>query len=70
MDEILRIAKKYNLKIVEDACPAVGSTYKGKKPGSMGDFGAFSFQGAKIMVTGFGGMLVTNNAKLLRRQNT
>jgi len=67
MDEILRIAKKYNLKIVEDACPAVGSTYKGKKPGSMGDFGAFSFQGAKIMVTGFGGMLVTNNAKLFEK---
>lgn len=67
MDEILKITKKYKLKIVEDACPAVGSVYKGKRPGSMGDFGAFSFQGAKIMVTGFGGMLVTNNAELFEK---
>lgn len=67
MDEIRNIAKKHNLYIVEDACPAVGSLYKGKKPGSMGDFGAFSFQGAKIMVTGFGGMLVTNDEKKYKK---
>lgn len=67
MDEIMKIAKKHNLKVVEDACPAVGSLYKGKKPGSFGDFGAFSFQGAKIMVTGFGGMLVTNDKKLYEK---
>ena len=67
MDEVLDIAKKHNLCVVEDACPAVGSTYKGKKPGSFGDFGAFSFQGAKIMVTGVGGMLVTNNKILYEK---
>lgn len=67
MDEILEIAKKYRLYVVEDACPAVGSIYKGKRLGSMGDFGAFSFQGAKIMVTGFGGMLVTNNEKFYKK---
>lgn len=64
MDEIMRVARKYKLKVVEDACPAVGTLYKNKKPGSFGDFGAFSFQGAKIMITGFGGMLVTNSEKL------
>lgn len=61
MDEIRVIAKKYNLYIVEDACPAAGALYKGKKVGSMSDIAAFSFQGAKIMVTGVGGMLLTNN---------
>lgn len=60
MDEIRKIAKKHNVFIVEDACPAVGSTYKNKKAGGLADIGAFSFQGAKIMVTGEGGMLVTN----------
>lgn len=63
MDEIRKIAEKYNLPILEDACPAVGSIYKGKRVGSMADIAAFSFQGAKIMVTGVGGMLVTNNKK-------
>src|SRR3989344_5122781 len=48
MDEIMFIAKKHKLKIVEDACPAAGSIYKGKKAGSFGDFSAYSFQGAKI----------------------
>jgi len=67
MDEIMRIAKKHALFVVEDACPAVGSYYKGKHAGSFGDCGAFSFQGAKIMVTGFGGMFVTNNKKLFER---
>lgn len=67
MDEILEIARKHNLFIVEDACPALGSRYKGKQPGIFSDFGAFSFQGAKIAVTGIGGMLVTNNKKLFER---
>lgn len=60
MDEIMSIAKKNKLKVVEDACPAAGSLYKGKKAGSFGDFSAYSFQGAKIMTTGFGGMILTN----------
>lgn len=66
-DEILTIARKHNLKIVEDACPAVGARYHGKHVGSQGEFGCFSFQGAKIMVTGVGGMLVTNDEKLYKR---
>jgi perosamine synthetase len=61
LDEILAIAHDHGLYIVEDACPAVGSRYKGRHAGSMGDVAAFSFQGAKILVTGEGGMLVTNN---------
>lgn len=67
MEKILKIAKKHNLFVIEDACPAIGSMYKKKSPGSFGDFGAFSFQGAKIMVTGTGGMLVTNNKHLYEK---
>src|SRR5579859_3492196 len=54
MDEIKAISQKYHIPLVEDACPAAGTLYKGKKMGSAGEFGAYSFQGAKIMVTGFG----------------
>ena len=61
MDEITNIAKSHNLKIIEDAAPAIGATFKGKCVGSFGDVGAFSFQGAKMVVTGEGGMLVTND---------
>lgn len=60
MDEIRTIAKKHNIFVIEDACPAVGSLYKGQKAGSLSDIAAFSFQGAKIMATGEGGMIVTN----------
>lgn len=67
MDEIQKIARKYKLFIVEDACPAIGSLYHNKHSGTFGNFGAFSFQGAKIMVTGVGGMLVTNNKKLFEK---
>ena len=62
-----RFSKKHKIPIVEDACPALGSVYHGKKPGSFGEFGAFSFQGAKITVTGIGGMLVTSNADLFEK---
>jgi len=60
-DDLNYIAKKYNLTILEDACPAAGSEYGGKKVGTLHDISAFSFQGAKIITTGIGGMLVTNN---------
>lgn len=63
MDEIVQIAKKYGLFIVEDAAPALGSIYKGKKSGTFGEFGAYSFQGAKIAVSGVGGIMTTNNKK-------
>lgn len=64
MDEIMEIAEKHNLRVIEDAAPALGAEFNGKKVGSFGDFGCFSFHGAKIAVTGEGGMLLTNNKKL------
>jgi len=64
MDLIMDIAKKYNLYVVEDCAEAHGAEYKGKKVGSIGDIGCFSFFGNKIMTTGEGGMCVTNNEKL------
>ena len=67
MDMIVSIAKEYNIYVVEDACPAVGSFYKDRHAGSFGEFGCFSFHGAKIMITGFGGMLVTNDDFLYER---
>ena len=64
MEKINKIAKKYNLYVVEDAAPAIGAKFNGKKCGTFGEFGAFSFQGAKLLVSGEGGMLVTNNKNL------
>lgn len=61
MDEINGIARENNLFVIEDAAQGIGSLYNDKRPGGLGDMGCFSFQGAKIMVTGEGGMLVTNN---------
>lgn len=66
MDEIMAIARKHNLYVIEDAAEALGSEYKGHGIGSIGDFGVFSFHGTKTMTTGEGGMLVTNNAELFR----
>ena len=60
----MEFASKYNLRVIEDAAPAIGATYKDKKVGSFGDFGCFSFQGAKLLVTGEGGMVVTNDENL------
>jgi len=67
MPEILKIAKKYNLRVIEDAAPSIGAEIKGKRTGSWGDISGFSFQGAKLLVTGEGGMLVTNNSELFER---
>jgi len=62
MDEIMAIAKKYNLLVIEDAAEAHGALYKGKKVGSIGDVGAFSFCQNKTFTTGGeGGMIVTND---------
>lgn len=61
MDEIMRIAKKYNLIVIEDAAHAFGAEYKGKKIGSIGDLTAFSFYVTKNLITGEGGMVTTNN---------
>ncbi|NLW85391.1 MAG: DegT/DnrJ/EryC1/StrS family aminotransferase [Planctomycetes bacterium] len=61
MDEVLSIAKRHNLKVIEDACQAHGATFKGKKVGTFGDCAAFSFNQNKCLCSGEGGMFVTNN---------
>lgn len=67
MDEINDIAKKHNLIVIEDAAPSVGAVYNSKRTGTFGDIACFSFQGAKLMVTGEGGMIVTNNEDLYNK---
>lgn len=63
MDKILRIAKKHNLKILEDCSHAHGSKYKGKMVGTFGDIAVFSLQANKILFAGEGGILVTNSSE-------
>lgn len=67
MDKILEIARKYNLKVVEDCSHAHGSRYKGKLCGTMGDVAVFSLQTNKAMFAGEGGILVTNNETIYYR---
>ncbi|MEO5684447.1 MAG: DegT/DnrJ/EryC1/StrS family aminotransferase [Chitinophagaceae bacterium] len=67
MDEIMAIAKKHNLVVLEDAAEGLGSEYKGKKAGSIGDAGVFSFHGTKTISTGEGGIIVTNRQEVLDR---
>jgi len=67
MDSILKIAGKYNLFVIEDAAEAHGAEYKGKKVGSFGDLAVFSFYGNKIITTGEGGMVLTDNEKLAEK---
>lgn len=67
MDSILKIAKKYNLLVIEDAAHGVKATYKGKELGSIGDFGALSFHETKNIISGEGGALLINNAKFVSR---
>ena len=64
MKRLLAISEKHGIPIIEDAAEAIGSVYHGKRAGSMGKFGAFSFHGSKTMTTGEGGMFVTNDADL------
>lgn len=65
MDEIISIAKKYNVKVIEDCAQAPGAVYKGKKVGTIGDCGIFSFQESKNIATGEGGMLTTNDERIV-----
>lgn len=67
MDEILRIAAKHNLKVVEDCAHAHGGMWKGKGAGSMGDLGSFSFQSSKLITSGEGGVVITNNLEYMER---
>lgn len=61
MDPVIAIAKKYNLKIIEDSAEAHGQTYKGKPCGSFGDVSVFSFYPNKLITTGEGGMILTDD---------
>ena len=70
MNEILLISKKYNLKIIEDCAQACGALYKGRKAGSMGDIGCYSFYPTKILgAYGDGGFLTTNNKRLYEKMH-
>ena len=64
IEEILEIAKKHNLKIIEDSAQSLGSTYKGKHTGTFSDLGCCSLYPGKVMTSGEGGFVVTNNKKL------
>jgi len=66
-DALLKVARKHNIAVIEDAAEAIGSEYKGRKAGSFGDTGTFSFHGSKTLTTGEGGMLVTNRDDIYRR---
>lgn len=67
MDAILEIARKHGICVIEDAAQAIASEYRGKKAGSFGDAGVFSFHGSKTLSTGEGGMLLTDRQDLHRR---
>lgn len=67
MDEICEIARKHNIFVLEDACQADGGAYKGKRLGTIGDAGAFSFNYFKVITCGEGGALLTNNRTIFER---
>ena len=67
MDEIMKIADKHKLYVIEDATESLGSTYKGKATGTIGHIGCFSFNGNKLITTGAGGMLVANDENIGKR---
>ena len=67
MEKIMAIAKKHNLFVLEDACQGNGGFFKGKRLGSIGDAGAFSFNYFKIISAGEGGALLTNNQEIFER---
>jgi dTDP-4-amino-4,6-dideoxygalactose transaminase len=67
MDEIMAVAREHNLKVLEDSAEAIGATYKGKRTGSIGDIGIYSFQTAKMMTSGEGGCVITNDPALYER---
>jgi len=67
MDEINELARRHNIFVIEDAAEAHGSEVNGKKVGSLGDMGVFSFYGNKIMTSGEGGMITTNNEEIFNK---
>ena len=65
MDDIMAVAEKYGIPVIEDAAEALGSKYNGKSLGSFGDFGVFSFNGNKIITTSGGGALASDNEAMI-----
>src|SRR5699024_6685501 len=61
MDKIVELCNEYNVALIEDAAESLGTYYKGKHTGTIGDYGVFSFNGNKIITTSGGGMLVSDN---------
>lgn len=70
LDAIGTIARRYSLRVIEDAAHAHGAEYKGRKLGSIGDAGSFSFQSSKNLTAGEGGMVVTNDEALYQVMNS
>lgn len=67
MDALQAVADRHGLPLIEDAAPAIGAEIRGRRVGALGTAGAFSFQGAKLLVTGEGGMFVTNDPDIYAR---
>jgi len=67
MDSILALASKYNLFVLEDATESIGSKYNGKNTGTLGEIGVYSFNGNKMITTGGGGMVITDNEMLAKK---
>lgn len=70
MDAIMDIAKRHGLRVIEDAAHGHGAEYKGKKLGSIGDAGSFSFQSSKNLTSGEGGMVITDDDNLYAMMNS
>ena len=64
MDTVIKIAKKHDLRVIEDCCESHGAKYKDKYVGTIGDMGAFSFYVAHVIIAGEGGLVVTNNDEI------
>lgn len=67
MDKIMEIARENNLYVIEDACQSTGASFRGKKVGTFGDAGCFSFDYVKVMTTGEGGMVVTDKEEIYKQ---
>jgi dTDP-4-amino-4,6-dideoxygalactose transaminase len=67
MDRIMEICRRHNVPVIEDAAESLGTYYKGKHTGTIGDYGIFSFNGNKIITTSGGGMLVSDNVERIEK---